>query len=375
MKPENRPRILFDCRYVKLERHDGISRYSAELVRALSDLHPVTMLISDERQLKMLPNLPWILGPSETSPLEPFVALRINRMRIHGKRPDVVVSPMQTMGSIGRRYGLILTIHDLIYYVNRTPPREFNPAIRLLWRIYHLSYWPQRVLLSGADAVATISRTTGRLMRRHRLTRKPLVLVPNAPEQSLAASARFAPPTNPNLVYMGSFMPYKNVETVARAMQHLPGWTLHLCSKADDATIARLEELAPAGSIVAHRGVSDDAYRELLLQATALVTASRNEGFGLPVIEAMSAGTPVLCSDIPIFREVGGKAAQYFDPDSPEDLARAAVSLSEQNAWADASAASVEQAATFTWTASATSLLRAVERIHAARTGNAHVDS
>ena len=52
-------KILVDCRYVRIGRHDGISRYSARLTEALAKLHPVTMLIYDERQLTMLPDLPW----------------------------------------------------------------------------------------------------------------------------------------------------------------------------------------------------------------------------------------------------------------------------------------------------------------------------
>lgn len=359
-------KLLFDCRYVRTDRHDGISRYSAELVGALARLHDVTMLISDGRQLRLLPDLPWALGPSPTSALEPLAALRVNRLH-----PDVVVSPMQTMGSLGRRYGLVLTIHDLIYYENRTPPRQFSWPIRLLWRLYHLSPAPQRLLLAGADAVAVISETTASLMRRHRLTTKPMPLVPNAPDPAFAAPARTEPPARPNLVYMGSFMPYKNVETVVRAMRELPGWTLHLCSRADAATLARLRALAPEGAIVAHDGVSDAEYRALLAGATALVTASRNEGFGLPVIEAMSAGTPVICSDIPIFREVAGEAAIRFDPDSPADLARAARAASGPAEFAARSAAGIVEASRWSWDASARTLLAACERIHAEREARA----
>lgn len=359
-------RLVFDCRYVRTDRHDGISRYSAELVRALGRVHPVTMLICDTAQLRLLPELPWVKITSPTSLLEPFVALRVN-----GLRPDVVVSPMQTMGWIGRRYGLVLTIHDLIYYENRTPPRQFSPFIRALWRLYHLSYWPQRLLLRGADQVAAISTTTRELMRRHRLTRAPIPIVGNAPDETFRlAQPRTAPPEPPavpNLVYMGSFMPYKNVETLAAAMRELPGWRLHLCSRADDATLERLRALAPDGAIVAHGGVSDEQYRALLGGATALATASRNEGFGLPVIEGMAAGVPVLCSDIPIFREVGGEAAVYADPSSPSAFAAAARRLAEPGEWAARSAAGIERAAQFTWDASARALLAACREVHAGR--------
>nr|BFF14077.1 hypothetical protein GCM10025699_53800 [Microbacterium flavescens] len=113
-------RIVVDCRYVRVGRHDGISRFSAGVVRALAARHDVTMLISDLRQLDKLPDQPHALVRSPTSVLEPLVALQVNRLR-----PDVVWSPMQTMGSFRRRYPLVLTLHDLIYYTNRTPPPEF----------------------------------------------------------------------------------------------------------------------------------------------------------------------------------------------------------------------------------------------------------
>lgn len=355
-------RLFFDCRYVR--GHDGVSRYSRELVTALARIHPVTMLIHDEAQLELLPELPYEVIGAPTSAGEPWVARQVNRFE-----PDVVVSTMQTMGSMGRKYGLVLTIHDLIYYANRTPPREFAWPIRLLWRLYHLSYAPQRLLLRGADAVATISETTKDLMLRHRLVRPttPVPLVSNAPDARFSRPARETPPETPNLVYMGSFMPYKNVETLAAAMNALPGWTLHLCSRTSDETIARLKRLAPEGSIVAHGGVSDDEYLELLEGATALVTASRNEGFGLPVIEAMAAGTPVLCSDLPIFREVGADAAAYFDVDSPTELAARALALAEPAEWARRSKAGVARAAEYSWDVSARALLDACEEVVARR--------
>lgn len=352
-------KLLFDCRYVRIDRHDGISRYSSELVRAIAELHPVTMLISDERQLPMLPDLPHELISAPTAPTEPLVARQVNRLR-----PDVVVSPMQTMGSIGRDYGLVLTIHDLIYYEHPKPPQFLPWYVRALWRVYHLSFWPQRLLLLGADQVAVVSATTRAQLRANRLTRRPIPLVPNAPDAAFASAPRSSPPSEPNLVYMGSFMPYKNVETLARAMRDLPGWRLHLCSKADERTIAALQALAPEDSIVAHQGVSDAEYRALLGNATALVTASKSEGFGLPLVEAMSAGTPILVSDTPIFREVGGAAAGYFPADDAALLATMARRLQNDTAaWRFASAAGVARASEYTWERSAAELLDACRAV------------
>ncbi|HEV7949273.1 MAG TPA: glycosyltransferase family 1 protein, partial [Glaciihabitans sp.] len=135
-------RIIFDCRYTRLGHHDGISRFTAGIVTALSERHPVTMMISDRRQLEMLPDLPWVMGPSPTAITEPLAALYFNKYR-----PDVVYTPMQTMGPWGRKFGLVTTVHDLIYYTNRTPPRNLAWPVKLIWRAYHLTLAPQRGLL------------------------------------------------------------------------------------------------------------------------------------------------------------------------------------------------------------------------------------
>ncbi len=349
-------RIAFDCRYTRLDRHDGVSRYTAGLVTELGRLHPVTMLISDRRQLAMLPDLPWQLVSSPTSIREPFVALTVN-----GLRPDVVFSPMQTMGSWGRKYRLLLTVHDLIYYRNRTPPRDFTWPIRLLWRLYHLSWWPQRMLLNRADGVVTVSETTRALIAEHRLTDRPVTVIHNAADAVPGPPVDRSAPESGRLVYMGSFMPYKNVDTLVRAVAGLPGHELHLMSRVSPAERARLSGLAPQAALVFHDGASDEEYFSVLRSATALVTASLDEGFGIPLVEAMSLGIPVVVSDIPIFREIGGDAALYFDPNSADALMGALAQLERPGAWAARSKESTRQAARFTWRESARKLLEVLE--------------
>jgi glycosyltransferase involved in cell wall biosynthesis len=352
-------KILFDCRYTRFPRHDGISRFTAGLVTALAKLTPVTMVISDERQLTMLPDLPWVLATSPTAITEPLVSRRLNRFV-----PDVVFTPMQTMGPFGRHFGLVTTVHDLIYYENRTPPRDLAWPVRLLWRLYHLSWGPQRALLARADAHATVSETTRELMIRHRLTKHPITVVPNAVDPAIVG--RDASPGR-DLLYMGSFMPYKNVELLAQSMHLLPGYTLHLLSRADGGTVSRLSALAPEGSIEFHQGVSDEQYAELLSTAMALVSPSLNEGFGLPLVEAMAGGTPVAVSDIPIFREIGGEAAVFFDPKSPESFAHAIRQLENPAEWRRRSKLARERAGHYSWDRSAEALLATLEAVNASR--------
>ena len=353
-------RILLDCRYVRVDHHDGISRYTVGIASAMARLHPVELLISDVRQLAHLPQAPWHLVSGATSVREPFVARQVRRLH-----PDVVFTPMQTMGRWGRDYPLVVTLHDLIYHHHRTPPGDLPAWLRAVWRAYHLTWWPQRLLLGRADAVVTVSATTAAQIARHRLARAPVTVVPNAADdpasQDLpqrrepgghAGAARPAV-----LVYMGSFVPYKNVATLARAMADLPDHELHLMSRASPAQQARLTALAGDGHLVFHHGASEETYQAVLRSATALLSASREEGFGIPLVEAMSVGTPVVVSDIPVFREVGGAAAHYVGPDDVAGFVAAVRCLQDPARWAARSRAGREQATRYGWEVSARTLL------------------
>ena len=344
-------KVIFDCRYTRFERHDGISRYTAGLVEAFSTLHPVTMLISDERQLKMLPDLPWIMARPGTSLLEPWISL----LSLNREHPDVVFSPMQMIGSIGRRFKLVLTLHDMVFYRTRTPPKEFSWAIRAGWWAFHLFYWPQRITLNRADAVVTGSYNCEREMREVSLTKRPITVIrPGVPDSG--APVRSHPGTK-KLVYMGTFMPNKNVETLAAGMHFLPGYRLHLLSRISDEARNRLSALAPANSIVFENGVSDDEYRAHLREAVAMVSACRDEGFGIPLIEGMIEGTPLVISDIPVFREVGGTAATFFGQDDPRAFADAVLAVDDENRWARLSTLARRQGAEFNWEIGAQTLL------------------
>ena len=358
-------RLLFDARYIRTDFHDGISRYSAELAAAVAAAAPgrgveVAFLIHDDAQRAFLPSGARVLRiHAPTALREPLTALLLNR-----HRPDAVFSPMQTIGSLGRRFGLILTLHDTIYYRHRTPPRDLPWYVRLGWRLFHLSYVPQRLTLNAADVVATVSETSAAEFARVRLTKRPVVVIPNAPQRlaALLPVGVVVEPGSRNLVYMGSFMPYKNVETLIRAAAHLPGRTLHLLSRISPERRAELSAMVdPAGAeVVFHGGVTDAEYAALLADRAVLVSASLDEGYGLPVAEAIELGVPAVVTDMPIFREVAGDGARYASGTDAEAFAAAVRSLDDADEWARVVAAGTAHIARFSWDRSAGVLLDAI---------------
>ncbi len=353
--------LFFDCRYIRIEHHDGISRFSAGLFSALSKLTEVTAIVSDLRQLEKLPNgTKFVKVSAPTSILEPLVALQINKVGA-----KVVFSPMQTIGSLGRKFKLVLTVHDLIYYRHPAPPPGFSMPIRALWRLYHLVFWPQRLLLNRADAVATVSETTRELITQNRLTKRPVRVIHNAADDiQQVAAATHRPAGHQSLVYMGSFMDYKNVEVLIKGMAFLPGYDLNLLSRVSNDRKRQLESLVPQGAkVIFHNGVSESDYHKLLSDSVALVSGSQDEGFGIPLVEAMGRGIPVVISEIAIFREIAGSAGIYFDQNNPASFADAVKSIGENAIWLKNSKAAQEQAAKFSWSRSAEKLLETLKQI------------
>ena len=358
-------RLFFDARYIRTDFHDGISRYSAELAAAVSSAAAdagveVTFLVHDARQIPLLPDGAQTLAiHAPTSWREPFAARLLNRFA-----PDVVFSPMQTIGTGGRRYRVILTLHDTIYYRHRTPPKDLPAPVRLGWRLFHLSYLPQRLTLNAADVVATVSETSRRQFAAVNLTSRPVVVIPNAPQRladRLDGAAVDASGPVRNVVYMGSFMPYKNVGNLVRAMASLPGRTLHLLSRISAERRAELEAITPDGAdVVFHNGVSDEEYARLLAERAVLATTSLDEGYGLPIAEALELGVPAVVTDLEIFREVAGDGALYVDPDDPRAFAAAVAKLDDPDVRAATIAAGREHVARFSWERSARILLDTV---------------
>ena len=150
-------------------------------------------------------------------------------------------------------------------------------------------------------------------------------------EEALKAVCQALDIDSPYLLYVGNLKRHKNVSTLLEAFTLLREWRdvpQRLLILGDDAHGKRelAEQCAKLGITDRVRFVpyvSQELLRTVYAAAEAMVMPSRLEGFGLPVLEAMACGTPVVCSRAASLPEVGGEAVVYFDPSSPEELADA----------------------------------------------------
>ena len=166
----------------------------------------------------------------------------------------------------------------------------------------------------------------------------------------------------PYLLYVGNLKPHKNVSTLLRAFARLRNdkkLAHSLLIVGDDARWKRsfVEECARLGirdSTVFAPYLSPELLPKIYAGADLLVMPSTLEGFGLPVLEAMACGTPVLSSNAASLPEVGGDAALYFDPASHEELAAQILRILQSSDLRESlRARGLQRAKKFTWQESA----------------------
>ncbi len=173
-------------------------------------------------------------------------------------------------------------------------------------------------------------------------------------------------------LYVGTLEPRKNLplllEAYARVRQAVGGDPIHLVLAGgrgwnDEAIFARVAELGLREWVHFPGFVPDGELPDWYRAAEAFVYPSRFEGFGLPVLEAMACGTPVLCSHAPGVREVAGRAALQAPPDDVEAWVAGLALLANQPALREAlRQAGLERARTYTWRAAAERTLAVYER-------------
>mgnify|MGYP000869658327 CR=1 FL=1 len=255
----------------------------------------------------------------------------------------------------------VLTVHDLIY---RLFPQHHK----------RLNYWylnaAMPLFVRRAGAIITISEATKRdVIRHYRVPADKIHVIyeaaapgfaPSTPEAVSRARARYGLPER-YLLSVGTIEPRKNLPRVLQALEQVRargvevGWVI-VGSKGwlYEGFLAQLEG-SPARAAVRLPGYVPDADLPAVYGgAEALVMASVYEGFGLPILEAMACGTPVVSSNASSLPELGGDAARYFDPCRADELAEAIAAVAQDRALRDEmSHRGLAQAARFSWATAA----------------------
>jgi glycosyltransferase involved in cell wall biosynthesis len=233
---------------------------------------------------------------------------------------------------------LIVTIHDLIL-TTELPYRR-----SLASRLYAGPML--RLAVRKAAHIITVSETSKRMIVEQLRVRPSKITVihnsarpvfaPREPFEARRCLAALTGIAGNCLLYVGNFKPHKNLSTLLRAIALLRlgrRWVDHrllLVGGTDREYGPVLREIGALGLTQVVKRVSsvaDDDLARLYSAADALIMPSRCEGFGLPVLEAMASGTPVICARASALAEVASDAAHFFEASSAEALAAAIDAL------------------------------------------------
>jgi glycosyltransferase involved in cell wall biosynthesis/SAM-dependent methyltransferase len=164
-------------------------------------------------------------------------------------------------------------------------------------------------------------------------------LVPSSAEAVRQMRARFGLGDAPYAFYPANGWPHKNHQLLlvgfARLVADRPELPLHLVLAGNLLGLGpglqkAVTQMGLAGRVHLVGFVSDEALAELFRGAFCLLVPSLYEGFGIPLLEAMQSGTPIVCSRAASLPEVGGEAARYIDPRRPADIGAALQELYDQ---------------------------------------------
>lgn len=355
----------------------GIERFALRITQELCRIDETIKVVSSEK----IPGIPFLGAPLFMSAAKKFLGdreylfralwdqtyFRINSMR---NNIDLIYFPIQD-GLLFPPVKQIVTVHDLHYlHFDKSMPEckhEINP---LRTSFYH--YKMPHILERSVAVVAVSKSTKDDIVDFFDIDPEKIHVVNNgyddqrfrviaSPQQVLE---RYQLRSGEYFLFVGSILKHKNI---VRLVQSFSG--LDSCFKLIIAGACKdVEYLDEIKSVAADLGLSESRFKYLEYVtdeelpylyngAIALVLPSLHEGFGVPIIEAMACGTPVIVSNSSAMPEVGGNAALLVDPYSVESIAAAMQEILDHPQHAETlRTAGLERTKMFRWSYSAQKL-------------------
>lgn len=209
----------------------------------------------------------------------------------------------------------ILTVHD-------TCTLDFNKGSFLKKKLVKFLWFSLPLRL--AKKVVCISENTKKSLMTH-VRRKDLIVIPNSVDEAIEFHAKPEKSEKLRLLIIGT-NPNKNVEGQIEALKGID-CILTIIGRLNRSQ----EELLKRNEIkyINRYDLEDGELYEEYYAADIVLFCSFFEGFGMPLIEANKAGTPVICSNIPVLKEIGGDAAIFVNPKDKEEIRKKIIELSK----------------------------------------------
>jgi glycosyltransferase involved in cell wall biosynthesis len=322
--------IALDATYSLGRNLSGVGVYSREILFGLARAHRDEKFLYCYRPHRFL--------RSFREPLPPNARRRLLK---GAPRAELFHALNQRIDFRARR--TVSTFHDLFVMTGEYSTPEFRARFTA----------QARAAAEHSDLIIAVSRFTASQVE-HLLGVDParIRVVPHGVHSPAALPGE---PRENLILSVGAIQRRKNVARLVKAFEKLPtGWSLVLAGAADGYGAAeelRAVEQSPRRTDINVLGYVPAAKLDSLYRrARIFAFPSLDEGFGMPVLEAMAYGVPVVASNSSALPEVAGEAALLVNPEEIDDIAAALVRLAADNALREAVASrGLEQARQFTW--------------------------
>ncbi len=316
-------KIIFDYQIFFWQRYGGISTYFSNLVKNIVALDNevkiiapfyTNELINDNsfldivigHKIKNIPMYTDKLFRISNNILFEYYLKKINPKIVHLTYYDKIFNLNNKKK--------ILTVYDLIH-------EKFK------LNGYGNNNFPKKKALQEADHIICISENTKKdLLDFYKVDEKIISVIYLASNFYHNQEIAITNNSTPTILYVGERSRYKNFYNFIKSVSNsklLKNKVIINCFGLYPFSKQELILFANEGfnsGIINYIGGNNDVLKKLYLSSTALVYPSLYEGFGLPLLEAMSMGCPVICSNIPVMKEIGGDAVRYFDPNNIDDM-------------------------------------------------------
>lgn len=330
-------KIAYDHQIFTKQKYGGISRYFAELTKNLIRLEQDVRVFAPLHQNEYLANFANTVTsgrhinryPSKTSRLIQYTNSVVAHRQISNWRPDIIHKTYYgSIRSQKTQSAIVITVHDMIHELFFDCAKVDKKTIR-----------DKKLAIKNADHIICISeKTKSDLIELMNTSESKISVVHHGVTPTPVSSLKKFEIPQPYILYVGARGGYKNFHRMLKAVAQTPklkdNFKVIAFGGGPFTKIEREEiRITGMGDSRVIQVSGDDALLEAYYRcASVFVYPSLYEGFGLPPLEAMAAGCPVISSNMSSMPEVISDAAEFFDPQSVDSISHAleAVLYSEE---------------------------------------------
>jgi glycosyltransferase involved in cell wall biosynthesis len=333
------------------QRYGGVSRYFCELIKRVSAMGAEVQVLAGpfiNEYVRALPGVRGLKVPviNHTGFMRRIIGEVYQGVILRRSVPETIVhQTYYSEPSKKRGAKWVVTVYDMVHelFPEHVPGDDEVPRLK-------------KLCCENADAIIAISHSTKNdLVRLCGIdSRRITVIHLGSPLKDWSGRSDSKVFSMPYLLFVGKRDGYKNFARLIHAFavsERLKGNFHVVCFGGEGFSVAERRKLAQLGieRLVHHVRGDDEVLVKLYRHATAFVCPSLYEGFGIPILEAMSLACPVVCSRTSSIPEVAGDAAAYFDPCDVASIRQTLEEAMSSSSIHDSIARGLSRASLFTW--------------------------